>query len=68
MKQGTNEDYEGVLKSAFEYDLVMVKNLVNKLPFDKDFFTIKYLEENYPEMDVDVVEQKPNFHGFSFNW
>jgi hypothetical protein len=56
------------MKNSFEYDLVFAKNILNKMKLNKDFFTTSYLESNYPDLDVDVVEQTPNFSGFSFNW
>ena len=56
------------MKRSFDYDLVFAKNIVNKLKLNKEFFTTSYLENHYPDLEVDVVEQNPNFSGFSFNW
>jgi hypothetical protein len=66
--KATQEDIEECMKRSFDYDLVFAKNIVNKLKLNKEFFTTSYLENHYPDLEVDVVEQDPNFSGFSFNW
>lgn len=66
--KATQEDIEECMKRSFDYDLVFAKNIVNKLKLNKEFFTTSYLENHYPDLEVDVVEQNPNFSGFSFNW
>lgn len=66
--KATKEDIEDCMKRSFDYDLVFAKNIVNKLGLNKEFFTTSYLEAHYPDLEVDVVEQNPNFNGFSFNW
>jgi hypothetical protein len=66
--KASKKDIEKVMMDSFQYDLVMAKSVVDKLNFDKDYFSIDYLEQNYPDLEVDVMEQNPNFYGFSFNW
>jgi hypothetical protein len=66
--KATRDDVNECMKQSFNYDLVFAKKLLSKMELNKEFFTAAYLEEHYPENDVDVVEQNPNFWGFSFNW
>lgn len=61
---------DSVLKDAFTEDLVIVKNV---LPpnFKDDLFTLKFIEETYccegKNLKIDVIEQDPNFWGFTKN-
>ena len=64
----TSDDIEECMKSSFKYDLVIAKKILDKLNLEKEYFTINYLEKKYPDCFIDVVEQNPNFTGFTFNW
>jgi hypothetical protein len=66
--KATKEEIEDCFKDTLEYDLVFAKKVLNKMKINKDYFTTSYLENNYPDLVVDVIEQSPNFTGFSFNW
>jgi hypothetical protein len=66
--KATKEEIEDCFKETLEYDLVFAKKVLNKMKIKKDYFTTSYLENNYPDLVVDVIEQSPNFTGFSFNW
>lgn len=63
-----SDDIEQCMKASFNYDLVFAKKILDKLNLKNEFFTIDYLEKNYPDGFIDVVEQNPNFTGFTFNW
>jgi DNA-directed RNA polymerase subunit F len=66
--KATKEEIEDCFKDTLDYDLVFAKKIVNKMKIKKEYFTASYLDKNYPNLVVDVIEQSPNFSGFSFNW
>lgn len=61
------DEINNLIIEGFKYDLVILRGFLDKFGFNPEFFTEKFIVETYKDQKIEVIEQTPNFFGFTNN-
>ena len=61
------EEINKLVIEGLKNDLVILRGFVDKFDFNPEYFTEKFIVEKYGEQRIEIIEQTPNFFGFTNN-
>jgi hypothetical protein len=61
------EDVKEVLNKTLSYDLVILRDALPTYGLNPYIFSTDYLNDKYPESEIEIIEQSSNFFGFTKN-
>jgi hypothetical protein len=63
-------DITNKIKEAYKHDLVILRGFTEKFGLNESLFNINHIEDNsdkYENLKIDIINQNPNFYGFTSN-
>lgn len=61
------EEINKLVIEGLKHDLVILRGFVDKFDFNPEYFTEKFIVEKYGDQRIEIIEQTPNFFGFTNN-
>lgn len=61
------DEINNLIIEGLKHDLVILRGFLDKFGFNPEYFTEKYIVETYKDQKIEVIEQNPNFYGFTDN-
>jgi hypothetical protein len=61
------DEINNLIIEGLKHDLVILRGFLDKFGFNPEYFTEKFIVETYKDQKIEVIEQTPNFFGFTDN-
>ncbi len=66
-KTNDKDEINKLIIEGLKYDLVILRGFLDKFGFNPEYFSEKFIVENYKDQKIEVIEQTPGFLGFTDN-